>query len=432
MDCSGAQELFNAYHEERLSPELRDELERHLESCPACAKLEKELRSIHEAVAELFKNNPLPADFEQRVVEALPLSGRIKAARWRRRLAWAATAAAAVLVITLLYTGIWSGETPVDTKKPEVVAKETPVQPSTTSKKTDGAETQPDSRPELPKVPDSLVKKEADQTGAQKTPEPQLAKKAGTPGKSGTAGSLSPKNTGHGKPGGVGSELLVSPPEAHPKAVGQEKSPGRKPGGIGKGVAGLQHPESPWSAQLTDNSGNTGPGERIRRTRERRDETVRPSGMHPKLAGKISKKKHPGVARRTGEHPQAAGKRRARMHPQQARRIAKRRAFLKKHPKFAKLAKKHPEKTRQIARRRFREKYPRAAETARKHPEALRKLIQRRKSSKGSPTRPEKPERPKRPVSPKRPVPPKRTNPPRRPNPPGRPKAPANGARPNR
>jgi hypothetical protein len=99
MTCLEARDLLAEYAVDALSPIESRRIDRHLESCPGCAKEAGELReAATAAVLELSDTVP-PAGLEDRVVERITRETRRRAVRRKgaARALWVAAACAALL-----------------------------------------------------------------------------------------------------------------------------------------------------------------------------------------------------------------------------------------------------------------------------------------------------------------------------------------------
>lgn len=99
MDCTRYEELMSAALDGELSPQERQELDRHLAGCPACAALFDELGAQCAALREL--DCPFPDGLHDRILNDLPEQEKApvrKTLHWRR---WGAAAACLVLVAAL-------------------------------------------------------------------------------------------------------------------------------------------------------------------------------------------------------------------------------------------------------------------------------------------------------------------------------------------
>lgn len=101
-DCEHAAEWISAQLDGELTPAETAQLEAHLEQCPSCRALQKDLLALHQALLEAaaqWTAEP-PADLTQRVLErvraAEVLPFRAQKSRWRR---WAPLAAVLTLVV---------------------------------------------------------------------------------------------------------------------------------------------------------------------------------------------------------------------------------------------------------------------------------------------------------------------------------------------
>lgn len=96
MNCKRYEELMSAALDGELSAQERQELDRHLAECPACAALFDELREQCAALREL--DCSFPDGLHDQIMNSLPEQEKVpvrRAVHWRR---WGAMAACLVLV----------------------------------------------------------------------------------------------------------------------------------------------------------------------------------------------------------------------------------------------------------------------------------------------------------------------------------------------
>jgi anti-sigma factor RsiW len=100
---------IESYHDGELSVAQREEVERHLAGCPACADRLEQLRAMSAAFAavERPKLSQIAAARLQRQVEELIRGGRGE--RERMRIVWRCAAAAACIVLA---GSVWLSQTP--------------------------------------------------------------------------------------------------------------------------------------------------------------------------------------------------------------------------------------------------------------------------------------------------------------------------------
>lgn len=129
MDHSRFQMMIQQHIDKALAPAEEELLRQHLESCPDCAALLRDLTRLDRILtAELCEVEP-PADFAAGVMAALPADSG-KRTRSRSYLTWGAVAAAALLLAAAI-SGLFR---PADTLAPPPVAvdDETAVPPELT------------------------------------------------------------------------------------------------------------------------------------------------------------------------------------------------------------------------------------------------------------------------------------------------------------
>ena len=101
MDHSKFQLMIQQHIDNVLSPAEEEQLRQHLDVCPDCAALMRDLSSLDELLAaELTEVDP-PAGFAERVMDALPAEGSKKPRR-RLYLIWGSVAAAALLLVAAI------------------------------------------------------------------------------------------------------------------------------------------------------------------------------------------------------------------------------------------------------------------------------------------------------------------------------------------
>jgi len=136
--CDAYSELISLRLDGALSPEEEARLEAHLEQCPHCRDLARDLEALHGALAGLPPVE-VPADLSDRIAAAvaadkvLPLAPKKKLLPWKR---WAA--AAAVIALALL------GSTQSDLFRPAPESAEVRVQPTVMAADTAPAGAEPD------------------------------------------------------------------------------------------------------------------------------------------------------------------------------------------------------------------------------------------------------------------------------------------------
>jgi len=216
MNCRDAENMLTAFHEGRLSPEQRTDLEQHLGSCRQCRAAEQQFRDVHERLEGLFKEHKLPEDFDSMVLNAIetgqePL--RQPAFSWRALGFWGSIAAAAALGITLILASMWQvGEIPVlpdstkaveESEERDVERRESPVYRSP-GRRREKSPAVPHEQPEETRQEVEVARRDAGTGEAEKPVATRQEKPRETsPGSDG----------GHGRPGDMGAELLASPQE---------------------------------------------------------------------------------------------------------------------------------------------------------------------------------------------------------------------------
>jgi predicted anti-sigma-YlaC factor YlaD len=68
MDCKTIEDLFSLYLEDELSPEQKESVELHLNSCPECRKLLALIKETHEALS-FFPEIEVSAQLKSRLYE---------------------------------------------------------------------------------------------------------------------------------------------------------------------------------------------------------------------------------------------------------------------------------------------------------------------------------------------------------------------------
>lgn len=111
MDCHHCLDLMSQSLDGPLPPQLQSQLEEHLNTCPSCAQLYRELRAQSQALREL--DCPFPDGLHQRILDQLPSRrpevGRARRIHLRR---WGALAACAVLAVALGVARPWDRSDP--------------------------------------------------------------------------------------------------------------------------------------------------------------------------------------------------------------------------------------------------------------------------------------------------------------------------------
>lgn len=74
MTCERPRELFSAYLEDALEPDLRRAVEDHLATCPACSALLATLREVNDTLADWPELEPSPALMAR--LKAIPTARR--------------------------------------------------------------------------------------------------------------------------------------------------------------------------------------------------------------------------------------------------------------------------------------------------------------------------------------------------------------------
>lgn len=67
MNCQGIQEIIDAYRDGELNAAQDLEIERHLEKCPACSRMDGEQRALAEAIAFRVRRFTAPVALHQKV-----------------------------------------------------------------------------------------------------------------------------------------------------------------------------------------------------------------------------------------------------------------------------------------------------------------------------------------------------------------------------
>ena len=110
MDCDHSLELMSQALDGPLSPAQQAELSAHLNTCPHCAALYRELTEQSAALRAL--DAPFPEGLHQRILDQLPAQqqpkGKGRLVSLRR---WGALAACAALVVALAAALPWGGNT---------------------------------------------------------------------------------------------------------------------------------------------------------------------------------------------------------------------------------------------------------------------------------------------------------------------------------
>ncbi|MDI6845286.1 MAG: zf-HC2 domain-containing protein [Candidatus Saccharicenans sp.] len=105
MKCSKVEKLISKLMDGRLEPALSARLEEHVKTCPSCAQLLEEYRSLKNALAglKMQEAEPLPW-FEQRLLARLGAESRQPI--WAMVERWYAAAVPVFLVVAMVLVGI--------------------------------------------------------------------------------------------------------------------------------------------------------------------------------------------------------------------------------------------------------------------------------------------------------------------------------------
>lgn len=110
MDCEQALELMSQALDGPLAPALQAQLSAHLNTCPRCAALYRDLAQQSAALRAL--DAPFPEGLHQRILDHLPAQqqpkGKGRPLHLRR---WGALAACAALAVALAAAQPWGGDT---------------------------------------------------------------------------------------------------------------------------------------------------------------------------------------------------------------------------------------------------------------------------------------------------------------------------------
>ncbi len=87
MNCAEAEIFICDYVEGGLAPDVRREIERHLEACPACAELARDSAAGHAFMERAADVEPPPELITRILFEAPWSKGKPKPARWRKWIA---------------------------------------------------------------------------------------------------------------------------------------------------------------------------------------------------------------------------------------------------------------------------------------------------------------------------------------------------------
>ena len=124
MNCNRIQQLISESYERRLSPKERIDLDRHLETCPACARFERMLRTGLDGVERLHEIAPSPELWET-VHTRSALGPGVTPGRIARQAAGmfgAAVAVALVAALTIFLFQNHGGTTTNSSQQPQIAA----------------------------------------------------------------------------------------------------------------------------------------------------------------------------------------------------------------------------------------------------------------------------------------------------------------------
>jgi len=112
MNCSEAEQLFDAYLDDELSGSIRLEFDAHRLRCPVCQQKLAMMEACEHILSRDGRMPELSDDFTDRVMGHIAQT-RTRPARRRRRLVIYGLQAAAVLVFAVVVAGFWKpGEAP--------------------------------------------------------------------------------------------------------------------------------------------------------------------------------------------------------------------------------------------------------------------------------------------------------------------------------
>lgn len=108
QECEDIQRLLDAFVDDELLSSEVAAVQRHLDSCPTCARLLEDLLSLKQRLRELPGDEP-PAHLRARVLERLEAEGGEPRTFLKGRLGWSLSlgAAAAALVVVAV---VWGGK----------------------------------------------------------------------------------------------------------------------------------------------------------------------------------------------------------------------------------------------------------------------------------------------------------------------------------
>lgn len=115
MNCSDAEQFFDAYLDGELVGSLRLEFDAHRLRCTACQQKLAMMEACEHILAGDQRGSLLSPDFSNRVMNQIRRSGSRPGAQPRRRLVFAAAAvlqAAAVLTFAFLWVNYWKSPAP--------------------------------------------------------------------------------------------------------------------------------------------------------------------------------------------------------------------------------------------------------------------------------------------------------------------------------
>ena len=185
MDHSKFQLMIQQHIDNVLSPAEEEQLRQHLDVCPDCAAYLRDLTALDELLAaELTEVDP-PADFAERVMDALPAAAAKKPRR-RLYLVWGSVAAAALLLAAAVSGLFHQSETlapppPVavddeeDAARPELLLPNAPIvaenEVSGDTAETDNAENSENKEDTAPPAPNEQGGNSNNPAPVQSAPE---------------------------------------------------------------------------------------------------------------------------------------------------------------------------------------------------------------------------------------------------------------------
>lgn len=99
MDCREAGDRLMDFQRGRLRPRVREEVRAHLDTCPACSRLEREEQALTDVLERRLPQHPAPLALKRRLAAQWPAASEPARSWWRRWRPFFAPALAAAIVL---------------------------------------------------------------------------------------------------------------------------------------------------------------------------------------------------------------------------------------------------------------------------------------------------------------------------------------------